>query len=91
MLLTPFPLLAPLLLLLIRDDPVMSSVASTPVSNSGNNKNKSDVNGSTDAINSKQSRTITEKQQQQGDVLADASNRHIPGSSGTNNSSNGMC
>jgi hypothetical protein len=47
---SPVPLLAPLLLLLIHDDPVMSSVsdvpsvASTPASNSGNNKNRSDVN-----------------------------------------------
>ncbi len=52
----------------VRGDPVISSVddvasaAITPASNSGNNKNKSDVNGSTDAINSKQTRTnsITE-------------------------------
>ncbi len=86
-LLTPFPLLAPLLLLLIRDDHVRSSVASTPASNSGNNKNRSDVNGSTDAINSKQTRTITDKQQQQGGVLADTSNRHMPGTSRTSNSS----
>jgi hypothetical protein len=72
MLLTPFPLLAPLLLLLVRSDPGISAIddvpsaASTPASNSGNNKNKSDVNGSTDAINSRHTRIITDKQQQQG-------------------------
>jgi hypothetical protein len=40
------------------------------------NKNRSDVNSSRDAINSKLNRNITDKQQQQGGVLlADASNQ----------------
>jgi hypothetical protein len=95
LLLTPIPVLAPLLLLLVRSDPGISAVddvpsaASTPTGYIGDKKNRKDVNGSTDAINSKLTRTITEKQQQQGDVLADASNRHLPGSSRTSNRSTG--
>jgi hypothetical protein len=42
-----------------------------------------------DASNRRHTRNIRDKQQQQRGVSADPSNRHIPGSSGTSNSSTG--
>ncbi len=74
---------------------VMSTACSRDAINSRHNRNiidKQQHQGDVlaDASNRRHTRIIRDKQQQHG-VLADSSNRHIPGSSGTSNSSKGMC